>query len=156
MRIEKFVTNAVAAAAIALAAACGPESPGSCACTEDFRAVQFLVVVRSGAPVPVDGVVVTQVRTGSALAVPQPGTHAGVVNVVDDSFIHQLEPAGDVLHVVVTTALGTIAVDVTVGVDEPCGCHVLKLAGPDIVGIKLSRARAFDQEGRSRNARRAQ
>ena len=135
MRTAKIAGVAGALVALVLTSGCNSESPQQCICTEEFRSVAFLVVTLTGAPVPVTAAVVTQVRTGTILPVPQSGLHAGVVYVADDSFRSQLQPAGDVLHVEATTGMGTVAADVTVGVDEPCHCHVLRLAGPDFVPL---------------------
>ena len=136
MRTKKIaVAVAGALAALVLTVRCDSESPQKCICTEEFRSVVFAVISHTGAPVPVTDVVVTQVRTGTVLPVLQPGLHAGVVHVADDSFRSQLQPAGDVLHAVATTDMGTVAADVTVGVDEPCHCHVQRLSGPDLVPV---------------------
>lgn len=136
MRTKKTAAAlAGALAVVLLVTRCDSESPRNCICTEEFRTVTLLVVTHTGAPVPVTGAVVTQVRTGAVLAVPQSGLHAGVVYVADDSFRSQLLPAGDVLQVVATTALGGVAASVTVGVDEPCHCHVQRLSGPDLVAV---------------------
>lgn len=136
MRAKQIAAVVVGAlAAVVLLARCDSQSPQRCLCTADFRSVSFLVIAPMGAPVPVTEAVVTQVRTGNILPVPQPGLHAGVVHVADDSFISQLLPAGDVMHVVATTAMGPVAADVTVGVDEPCHCHVQRLSGPNVVPL---------------------
>lgn len=140
MRTRSAGSVAMAVAALVfLQPGCDPDSPPSCACTENFASVAFLVVAPSGVPpppVPVTVVVVTQTRTDMTLPVLQDGLHAGVVRVVDDSFIPRLRPAGDTLQVAVTTALGSFAVDFTIGTDEPCHCHVQRLAGPEVVQLR--------------------
>jgi hypothetical protein len=127
-----------AAIALLLVAACGPESspgpesPPSCACTE-FRAVQFLVVNRVAAPIPVVAVVVTLQRTGEVLPVTQPGLHAGVVTVVDDSLRARIRPEGESIRCAVTLRSSSLDVDTVVGIDQPCACHVERLSGPGLV-----------------------
>jgi len=118
--------------------ACGSESPsgpGSCACTTEFRAIQFLVVRDLIYPVPLDTVVVTMLRTGEELDLPQTGLHAGVVKVADDSIRPKLVPIGDSLHVSFATQGKAYGLDMLVGVDQPCQCHVFKISGPDFVTL---------------------
>ena len=132
----KYAIRLTTPLSLILMIACGPESPEHCACTTDFRAVQILVIAPVGAPVPVDSVEVTLVRTSEILRVAQPGLHAGVVNIVDDSSRARLEPSGDTVRVTVTAAARSAAVDMVVGVDQPCQCHVFKVSGPNFVVLR--------------------
>jgi hypothetical protein len=119
--------------------ACGADSPQSvvapqpCACTTDLRSVQFFVVEGAIYPAPLDTVVVTMLRTGEELDLPQSGLHAGVVKVADDSIRPKLVPSGDPFHVSFATHGRVYGLDMLVGVDQPCQCHVLKISGPDFV-----------------------
>jgi hypothetical protein len=111
------------------------ESPKQCVCTLQFVSIRFLAVNSSGLPVP--GVVasVQLLRTHEMLDVPQSGLHAGVITVIDDSFISRLARSGDTVRVTGSKDTLGFVVDFVIGVDA-CACHVIKLAGPDMVILR--------------------
>jgi hypothetical protein len=56
-----------------------------------------------------------------------------VYSVVDDSFKSRLKATGDTLLVFGAKDSRRFVANFVVGVDEPCKCHVYKIAGLDSV-----------------------
>lgn len=106
-----------------------------CACTASFAMIGFLVTDGAGAPIAVDEVILTIEPSGEALKVEQSLPFPGQVIVADDSseVKKKISPKGTTVRAVIRVGSSSKTVDTVVGVDEPCGCHVQKLSGPDVV-----------------------
>lgn len=112
---------------------CGDQaSPG--VCTALFASIS--VVVQTPAGVPVTGLIIsaTNLRTGQNFAVPQYlGGGPGRYTVFDDNLQDRIRASGDSVRVTGSD----IAVRFTENfvIDVPGGCHVRKLAGPDMIMV---------------------
>ena len=108
-----------------------PATP--CACTEEFRT--YTVRVIDAASQPVSDVTITRVnlRTDEIL---QPGwlgmLEPGYYLVADDGMLDLFSSDGDTVRVSGAKDGVTFVADFVFATPEPCRCHVVKLAGPDL------------------------
>ena len=80
---------------------------------------------------PAIGLAPTIIRlaTGAMITVVQP-LGEGTYVVIDDNYTRSVDPDGEVFRFTAGEAMA----DFTIGTDE-CRCHVMKLAGPQIIFI---------------------
>ena len=128
---------AAAAAAGALSVAACDDQSSQCACTEEFRTYPVTVVDEAGDPATEVQLTRTNLRTGEVfeptwLGQPVPGTYL----VADDGLTDEFSGDGDTVRVEGEQGAASFTALFEFAVDEPCRCHVEKLAGPDTVLIR--------------------
>ncbi len=111
---------------------CSVFDPAQCACTEEFRAFTLEVVDADGARVPGIRFDVTIVRTGQKVEVVE--WVPGVYTIFDDRFTDHILP-DEIVRVKAIHDGRVSRADFVFTVDEPCRCHVDKLAGPAVIAI---------------------
>jgi hypothetical protein len=133
-----MLRRSVLIVSLLFALGCDSEGPPLCRCTMSFDSVRFAVVGPNGSPESGVTIFVLQPRTGDVLDVDQPRSFEGQYDAVNDSFRRRLEASGDTLLILGGKGQRQFQVKFVVGVDEPCSCHVYKIAGPDSVLLPVS------------------
>jgi hypothetical protein len=110
---------------------CGDQAtPG--VCTALFAMIPLTVQTQDGVPASGLTISATIVRTGQTFTVPQIGIGGpGTYVVFDDNFLGRIRASGDSVRV--TGSDGTLGFAQIFLFDAPGGCHVQKVAGPDMV-----------------------
>lgn len=117
---------------VAFLPACTDEMPGP-VCTESFAYVQVKVQTSGGLPVNNLTISDLVLRTGTRFPVPQIGlvSAPGMYVILDDSFRSYLRTSGDSVRVTGQEGGEVFSTDFVF--DVPDGCHVRKVAGPDVI-----------------------
>ena len=127
----------VALSLLAALSGCDSTAPSrACICTAEFVTIRYTVLNPLGAVETGVATTVTQMRTHAVLISTPADSSGPYYPVIDDSFRGRIEPRGDSLEVTGTKNSMHYLAHFVVGVDEPCECHVYKIAGPDTVRLQ--------------------
>lgn len=113
-----------------------------CPCTGSFAMVTLAVTDAAGRPITDADVKAVSRRShqplSSGLDAPSRDFLAsrGHYLLADDGMRNHLTPANDTLDITVTREGRRATARVVIGLDQPCKCHVARLAGPDTVILR--------------------
>ena len=119
-------------------AACSDDACETVACTMEFRTFSVAVVNEAGEPVTGLAPVVTMVRTGEELDLPDMGPgdpESGVYLVMTDGNAALIQQDEEPVRFTATTGQLSVTGDFVFGMTM-CRCHVEQLSGPDTLVMR--------------------